>query len=92
MLPGVDLSAPITYSTGLSGNAPVLFGGNEDNGNYSVGLGADIHQKHRIDLKYIDFFGRYRTNAAGTAVATQNGFTTLLEDRGFVSLTLKTTF
>ena len=47
-------------------------------------------QKHRIDLKYIDWFGHTRDN--GTAVTTQNGFTALLKDRGFVSLTLKTTF
>ena len=82
----------MAFDAGLSGNAATIFGGNEDTGTYTVGLGADIHQKHRIDLKYIDWFGRYRTNAAGNAVATQNGFTTLLEDRGFVSLTLKTTF
>jgi len=34
--------------------------------------------------------GHYRDN--GNAVTTQNGFTTLLKDRGFVSLTFKTTF
>jgi len=28
----------------------------------------------------------------GTAVTTQNGFTTLLKDRGFISLTAKVTF
>ena len=60
------------------------------NGNYTVGIGADVFQKYRIDLKYIDYFGKYKDN--GTAVTTQNGFTTLLEDRGFVSLTFKTTF
>ena len=59
-------------------------------GNYSIGIGADIQQKYRIDLKYIDFVGRYRDN--GTTVTSQNGFTTLLRDRGFVSLTFKTTF
>jgi hypothetical protein len=89
VFPGVDLSAPITYAQGLSGNAPTLFGGNEANGNYTVGLGADVQQKYRIDLKYIDFLGRYRTN--GTSVTSQNGFTTLLKDRGFVSLTFKAT-
>ena len=90
VFPGVDLSAPLTYSTGLKGNAATIFGGNEDTGTYTVGVGADVQQKYRIDLKYIDWFGRYRDN--GTAVTTQNGFTTLLKDRGFVSLTLKTTF
>jgi hypothetical protein len=90
VFPGVDLSAPVTFAQGLSGNAPTIFGGNERNGNYSVGLGADILQKYRVDLKYIDYLGRYRDN--GTAVTSQNGFTTLLKDRGFVSLTLKATF
>ncbi|QTQ30164.1 putative protein DUF1302 [Aromatoleum bremense] len=90
VMPGVDLSAPMTMSLGLSGNAATVFGGNEGNGNYSLGLAADVFQKYRIDLKYIDYFGKYRDN--GTAVTTQNGFTTLLKDRGFVSLTLKTTF
>ena len=67
-----------------------VFGGNQGNGNYSIGIGADVFQKYRIDLKYISYFGRYRDN--GTAVTTQNGFTTLLKDRDFVSLTFKTTF
>jgi hypothetical protein len=90
VFPGVDLQAPLTFSTGLSGNAATVFGGNESNGNYTIGIGADIYQKYRVDLKYIDWFGRYKDN--GTAVTSQNGFTTLLSDRGFISLTLKTTF
>lgn len=92
VLDGVDLSMPLTYSQGLSGNAPTIFGGNEGLGNYSVGLSADLFQKHRVDLKYNQYFGDVTTNAAGNAVATQNGFTSLLKDRGFVSLMYKTTF
>jgi hypothetical protein len=96
VFPGVDLSLPITYSRGLSGNAATTFGGNQGNGNYSIGLGFDIFQKHRVDLKYIAYFGEI--NDYGTSGAlqsqniTQNGFTTLLKDRDFISLTLKTTF
>jgi len=90
VFPGVDLQAPVTYAIGLSGNAPTIFGGNQRNGNYSVGVSADIFQKYRVDLKYIDYLGKYKDN--GTAVTSQNGFTTLLKDRGFVSLTAKTTF
>ncbi|AMO25670.1 hypothetical protein UC35_22300 [Ramlibacter tataouinensis] len=90
VFPGVDLSAPVTYAIGLSGNAATVFGGNEGLGNYSVGLGADVQQKYRFDLKYIDFVGRYKDN--GTAVTATNGLTTFLKDRGFVSLTFKTTF
>lgn len=90
VFPGVDLSAPVTYAVGLEGNAATVFGGNEGLGNYSLGLSADVHQKYRFDLKYIDYLGRYRDN--GSAVTSQNGFTTFLKDRGFVSLTFKTTF
>jgi hypothetical protein len=38
--PGVDLSLPVSYSRGLSGNSPLVFGGNQGLGNYSIGLGA----------------------------------------------------
>jgi hypothetical protein len=90
VFPGVDLSAPFTYAVGIDGNAAVTFGGNEGLGNYTVGLSADVQQKYRFDLKYIDYVGRYKDN--GTAVTATNGLTTFLKDRGAVSLTFKTTF
>jgi Protein of unknown function (DUF1302) len=90
VFPGVDVSAPMTYAIGVSGNSALVFGGNEGLGNYTVGVSADVQQKYRFDLKYVDFVGRYKDN--GTAVTTTNGFTTYLKDRGFVSLTFKTTF
>jgi hypothetical protein len=89
-LPGVDLQAPLTYAIGLKGNSATVFGGNQGLGNYTLGLGADVYQKYRFDLKYIDYLGRYRDN--GTAVTTQNGFTAFLKDRGALSLTFRTTF
>jgi hypothetical protein len=88
--PGVDLSAPMVVYGGLSGNAATVFAGNQGLGNYSIGLGADVYQKYRFDLKYIDYFGRTSDN--GTMVTSQNGFTSVLKDRGFVALTFKTTF
>ena len=90
VFPGVDLSAPLTFAIGLYGNAPTVFGGNQANGNYTLGVSANIFQKYLIDLKYIDWIGRYKDN--GTAVTSVNGLTTYLTDRGFISLTLKTTF
>jgi hypothetical protein len=90
VLPGVDLSAPMSYAVGLSGNSATVFGGNQGLGNYTVGLAADWQQKYRFDLKYVDFLGAYKDN--GTAVTSTNGLTTYLKDRGFVSLTFKTTF
>ena len=90
VFPGVDVSAPMSYAVGISGNSATVFGGNEALGNYTIGLSADVHQKYRFDLKYIDYVGRYKDN--GTAVTSTNGLTTFLRDRGFVSLTFKTTF
>jgi len=91
VLPGMDLLAPISYSRGLNGNAAVFLGGNEAGGNYSVGLAADLYSKYRVDLKYTGYFGDYTTNAAGAATAF-NGVFGSLADRGWVSLTFKTTF
>ncbi len=80
-----------TYAIGLYGNAPTVFGGPiKGNGNYTLGVSFDVQQKYKIDLKYVNFVGRYRDN--GYAVTSQNGFTTLLDDRAFVSLTFKATF
>lgn len=91
VFPGVDLSAPVSFSVGVSGNSAVAAGGNEDAGSYSVGLAADVYQKYRFDLKYVDFFGPYRTDASG-AITSSNGVNPLLKDRGFLSFTFKTTF
>jgi hypothetical protein len=95
--PGVDLIAPLTWSQGLSGNAAISFGGNEDTGNWSVGLAADILQKYRIDLRYSDYYGDYSTTPtgatpAGGVLGVPNGASASLSDRGWLSLTFKTTF
>ncbi len=80
----------MSYSRGLSGNSPLVFGGNQGLGNYSIGLGLDVFQKYRFDLKYSDYIGAYKDN--GTSVTSTNGFTTYLVDRGTIGVTFKTTF
>jgi len=97
VFPGADLSMPITWSQGISGNSALTFGGNEGLGNYSIGLGLDYRLKYRFDLKYIDFYGDTKVTpnplfGGIEAVSQQNGFTSLLKDRGAVYLTFKTTF
>ncbi len=89
--PGVDLYAPMTWSQGLSGNAAIAFGGNKGAGNWSAGIGADILQRYRVDLRYNGYYGDYATSAAG-ALTVPNGASASLSDRGWVSLTFKTTF
>jgi hypothetical protein len=93
VFPGVDLTMPLTWTQGLSGTAATLFGGNKNTGNWSAGVGATIYQKYLINLSYIGYFGNYST--AGGASCAQNcfaGTNAALSDRGWVSLTLKTTF
>jgi len=93
--PGMDLSAPLTWSQGLSGNAAVLLGGNEGAGQWSAGLALDIYQKYRVDLKYNGFYGNYaaaRPGFVGFPDVLPNGSLAALSDRGWVSLTFKTTF
>ena len=76
----------------MNGNAAVFVGGNEEAGNYSAGVAADIYSKYRVDLKYTGYFGNYSTNPATGAATVYNGVNALLSDRGWWSLTLKATF
>jgi hypothetical protein len=92
VFPGVDMSAPLSYSRGLYGQSQVQAGGNKGAGNYSAGVAFDVRQKYRIDFKYVDFFGALATDPASGAVTSNAGVTALLRDRGFLALTLKTTF
>ena len=87
---GADLSLPITWSQGISGNSAVLLGGNEGAGSYSVGVAIDLQSKYRFDLKYVDFLGGTTTNPANM-ITSNGGANSLLTDRGFVVFTFKTT-
>ena len=75
----------------MSGNAATTFGGNENAGSFTVGLGATIRQIYLVNLSYIRYFGNYAVGANGAAT-TFNGSSASISDRGWVSLTFKTTF
>jgi hypothetical protein len=100
-LPSVDLSMPIHYDRGLKGNSPVPFGGNENSGTWSIGLGADYQAKYKFDLAYTDYFGNYTAAAnpffgvpgiGATHMGSTNGGNALIRDRGWLSFTFKTSF
>ena len=93
VVPGVDLTMPLSILSGLVGNSVVALGGNKNCGTYGAGVGADIFNKYKVNLQYTGFFGAYGDNVAqpGGLPVAQSPFT-LLSDRGFVSLTLKATF
>lgn len=90
VFPGADLSMPLSYSIGISGNSSVPTGGNKNAGAWSAGLSMDLFVKYRLDLKYVDYLGEYTKNASG-AVAVANGSAALLKDRGAAFFTFKAT-
>lgn len=108
VFPGVDIHLPMTYSVGLSGHSAVQLGGNEDAGSYSVGVGVDLRNQYRFDLKYVDNFGPFDTcesltdgaapganglyNCAPGQTTAFAGTPAQLKDRGMVTFTFKTTF
>jgi hypothetical protein len=91
VFPSVDLSMPLSWSGGLSGNSAVLSGGNKDAGSFSAGVAADIQSKYSLSLRYVGFYGAYSTTPRG-AMNVPNGTSAALSDRGHVLLTFKTTF
>ncbi|MDM0084915.1 DUF1302 domain-containing protein [Variovorax sp. J31P179] len=88
---GVDLSMPLSWSGGLSGNSAVLTGGNKNAGTYGIGVAADVRSKYNIALRYVGFYGDYSTLPNG-AMNVANGTYASLSDRGHVLLTFKATF
>jgi hypothetical protein len=101
VFPSVDLSMPMSSSTGLKGNSPVPFGGNKGSGSWSIGVGADVLGKYKFDLAYNDYFGSYTAGAnpffgvpgiGAQQMAYSNGGNAILRDRGWLSFTFKTSF
>ena len=87
---GVDILAPLSLSWTMWGNAAVPFGGNQNSGTYGLGVAADVDNRYRFDLKYVDFFGQTTDN--GRMVTSSNGLLALLKSRGSVTFTAKATF
>lgn len=91
VLNGVDVSMPISYSRGLHGNSPVVFGDNEGQGSWSLGVTADVSNKYKISLKYNGFIAKHARDELG-ALSDNNSSLGKYWDRDWVSLTFKTTF
>ncbi len=100
VFPSIDLTLPMSYSRGLSGNSPIGAGGGVKNdGSWSIGVGAEYKGQYKIDLAYRGYFGTLVESpnpfaavpgiGPTAAAGSTNG---VLKDRGWLSLTLKTTF
>jgi hypothetical protein len=100
VFPGVDLNVPINYSLGLKGNTPTPLGTGKGAGAWSIGAEFDIHAQYKVTLTYADYFGKLATipnpnampGASDTIWPTAANGSGPLRDRGWVSLTFKTTF
>jgi hypothetical protein len=91
VLPGVDLSMPLSIASGLFGVSAVSTGGSAKNGSYSAGFAFDILARYTATLNYSGFFGNYRADATG-GISSSGDIFALLKDRDMVTLTLKATF
>jgi hypothetical protein len=91
IFPGMDLSMPMSYSRGLSGNSALNSAIEENNGSWSIALSLDVYQKYKFNLTYAGYFGDITEDSSG-GIDKWNGTTTLLKDRDTLSFTFKTTF
>jgi hypothetical protein len=90
VLPSVDMVLPLSYKTGISGNSAVAIGGNENAGSFSAGIGIDLRNRYRFDLKYVGFFGDI--DATNPTAVVGNGPESYLKDRDMLLFTFNTTF
>jgi hypothetical protein len=101
VFPGVDVFAPLSWSQGISGNSAVTQGGSDGGGTFGIGIGADVRQKYRFDLKYVGIFGDYSScprpganpaTCVNGAMDVPNGVAAAISDRDFIAFTFKATF
>ena len=88
VVPGADLSMPISYSRGIMGTSAIMLGDAIDAGNASVGFSVELYTKYIIALSYVKFFGDFDTDASG-AVSYSRGSTATLRDRDMITFTFK---
>lgn len=91
VMPGIDLSMPVFVDVGLHGNSPVMFGSNEGQGSWSVGLAADIYAQYSLELNYNGFIAKHSKDELGVD-SRSNASLGKYWDRDWISLTFKTSF
>lgn len=101
VLPQTDITMPFFIEAGISGNSPVPAGGNQGNGTWSLGLGFDYQARYELNVAYTDYFGSYNKGRnpldfvpgiSPVVMDTASGDMAMLHDRGWLSVTFKTTF
>lgn len=83
VFPQIDLSLNISGGWSVVGDSALgTTYGSDGTGSYRIALEADIRQRTRIELAYVDFFGD----------PSDGGVNGDLNDRGFITLSVKTSF
>ena len=91
ILPGLDMTMPLSLTYGIWGVSCVAVGNGEGDGNASIGFNFDYLTKYKFNFLYSNFFGKLGYDAA-TASAVARGNYALYRDRDFVSVTFKYSF
>lgn len=93
VMPGLNVSAPMSISYGVSGNA-AAGGGNEDDYNFKVGIEGVFDERYELSLSYIgygsDAIKRDVPNVGNTVVGGNGSIG--IADRDWVSLSFSTAF
>ncbi len=66
VMPGLDLSMPMTMSYGLKGNSPALSGAYEHGYKWAIGLTATYHSVYEFGVQLADQHQDYKTGASTT--------------------------
>ena len=90
ILPGLDLTVPISLSYGLFGHAAVAGGNAEGDGNFGIGLNFDYLSTYKLNFTYSNYFGKVHED--GWFGTVTRGSYASMKDRDFISMTFKVSF
>lgn len=90
VLPGVNLSMPVTGRYGLHGNGATSANGQEGTYTVSLGLQADIYQRVTAALTFVTSYAPYDTVVDGVVLSGRDGFAT--RDRDWLAFSVQTSF
>ncbi|BAI75277.1 hypothetical protein AZL_b06140 (plasmid) [Azospirillum sp. B510] len=90
VLPGIDLTMPLTASYGLYGNGATSLSGSQGSYTYSASLKADIRQAYTATLTYAKSHADINQIVNGVAISGNGNYAG--NDRSWVSLSVQTTF
>ncbi|MGP3791514.1 DUF1302 domain-containing protein [Pseudomonas sp. B392_1p] len=85
VLPSIDLKLPIFLSRNISGNAPTNGGGSEGFTTAKVGISAEAHARHFVDLA-VTYYDQKRSDSRDLVLGAP------YLDKSWVSLTYQTSF